>query len=132
MVNHGRVRSGGLDVSARAGALLGAFVTGMSYQPNLLSRSTRDQALITGVATATAFEWGTAMHSFLRSTADRLPDGGGSAARRVTTGAIVDASALAAGLALNAAARPREDEPARRALVRLAELKRRLDEPPRF
>jgi uncharacterized membrane protein len=120
MVNHGRVRSGGLDVSARAGALLGAFATGMSYQPNLLSRSTRDQALITGVATATAFEWGTAMHSFLRSTADRLPDGGGSVARRVTTGAIVDASALVAGLALNAAARPREDEPPRRALVRLA------------
>ncbi|MGV8964774.1 MAG: alpha/beta-hydrolase family protein [Cellulomonas sp.] len=122
MANHGRVRSGGLDVSARAGALLGAFATGMSYQPNLLSRSTRDQALITGVATATAFEWGTAMHSFLRSTADRLPGGDGSMKRRVATGMIVDASALAAGLALSVAARPQEYEPARRALVRLAGL----------
>lgn len=92
----------------------------MSYQPNLLSRSTGDQALITGVATATAFEWGTALHSFLRSTADRLPASDGSSLRRVTSGMVVDSSALTAGFALAAAARPHHDESARRALARLA------------
>ena len=43
--------SGGrLDVSARAGALLAAHANGSSYQPNLLSRASRDQAIISGVA----------------------------------------------------------------------------------
>ena len=66
--------SGGrLDVSARAGALLAAHANGSSYQPNLLSRASRDQAIISGVAAVTAFGWGTVSHSFLRSIADRLP-----------------------------------------------------------
>ena len=56
---------GGVDISARAGLLLGAASTGLSYQPNLLSRGTRDQAMISGVAAATAFGWGTTAHSFL-------------------------------------------------------------------
>ncbi|WP_165372777.1 alpha/beta-hydrolase family protein [Pengzhenrongella frigida] len=119
MTTHGRIRTGGLDISARAGFLLGAFATGVSYQPNLLSRATRDQALITGVATATAFEWGTAAHSFLRSTADRLPVGGEPLRNRAVTGAIVDASALAAGIAVCRGASPQEHESTRRALVRL-------------
>lgn len=33
-----QIYSGGLDVSARAGFLLGAYYTELSYQPNLLSR----------------------------------------------------------------------------------------------
>ena len=43
-----RIYSGGLDVSSRTGFLLGAFSSGLSYQPNLLSRGTRDQAIISG------------------------------------------------------------------------------------
>jgi len=39
---------GRLDVSARAGALLAAHANGSSYQPNLLSRASRDQAIISG------------------------------------------------------------------------------------
>jgi len=48
----GRFHIGELDISARAGFLLGAVITGMSFQPNLLSRGTRDQAVVTGVAAA--------------------------------------------------------------------------------
>ena len=119
MTNYGGILSEGLDVSARAGLLLGAYYTGMSYQPNLLSRGTRDQALITGVATASAYGWGTTAHSFLRSTADRLPLAERSLVGRVVSGVIVDVAAAAAGLAVMRALPPREHEDRRRALIRL-------------
>ena len=48
-----------LDLSAQAGILLGAFATGRSFQPNLLSRATKDQAILSGVAAATGYGWGT-------------------------------------------------------------------------
>jgi uncharacterized membrane protein len=109
-----------LDVSARAGLLLGAFCTGASYQPNLLSRATRDQAMISGIAAATAFGWGTTLHSFLRSTADRLPVSNRSDSGRILAGLVVDASTLAASLGVARALPPHEHESSRRALVRLA------------
>ena len=68
-----RFYSTGLDVSSRAGFLLGSYYTGLSLQPNLLSRGTRDQAIISGVAASVGYAWGVSAHSFLRSTADRLP-----------------------------------------------------------
>jgi len=111
---------GGVDISARAGLLLGAASTGLSYQPNLLSRGTRDQAMISGVAAATAFGWGTTAHSFLRSTADRLPLSNRSTTGRIVTGLLVDASAAAAGTAVLRAVPAREHESNRRALIRLA------------
>ena len=95
---HANFKAGRLDVSARAGVLLGAHASGTSYQPNLLSRASRDQALIAGVAASTAFAVGTATHSFLRSMADRLPRATGSTAGRVTSGLIVDGAAALAGL----------------------------------
>lgn len=76
---------GQLDVSARAGLLLAAYAAGSSTQPNLLTRGTLDQALITGLATVTSYGWGTSTHSFLRSVANRLPVGG-----PVTAGLLVD------------------------------------------
>ena len=79
MASH--LKAGWLDVSAKAGVLLGAHASGTSYQPNLLSRASRDQALIAGVSAATAYGFGTAIHSFLRSVADRLPRSDTSAAR---------------------------------------------------
>ncbi|MFZ0322624.1 MAG: alpha/beta-hydrolase family protein [Actinomycetes bacterium] len=111
---------GGVDISARAGLLLGAFSTGLSYQPNLLSRGTRDQAMITGVAAASAFGWGTTAHSFLRSTADRLPLSGRSATARVITGLAVDGAATVLGAAILRSMPAREHEDNRRALIRLA------------
>ena len=53
----------GLDVSSRSGFLLGAYYTGLSYQPNLLSRGTRDQAIVSGVAAAVGYAGGPPAHS---------------------------------------------------------------------
>ena len=115
----GSFHVGELDISARVGLLLGAYATGMSYQPNLLSRGTRDQAIITGAAAASAYGWGSTAHSFLRSTADRFPGAHESLRGRVVSGAIVDGTAFAAGLAVSRVVAPREHESMPRALVRL-------------
>jgi uncharacterized membrane protein len=120
MTENGRFHIGELDISARAGLLLGAYATGMSYQPNLLSRGTRDQAIITGVAAASAYGWGSTAHSFLRSTADRLPAADESLNGRVATGALIDGAAFLAGLAVSRLRPPQEHEPGRHALVRLS------------
>ena len=116
----GHLYTHGLDVSSRAGVLLGAYFTGASYQPNLLSRSSRDQALISGVAAASAFGWGTSTHSFLRSTADRLPWSSRSVTGRVASGLAVDAAVCAVGGAVVLLLPPDEHESSERALVRLA------------
>lgn len=120
MTDNGRFHLAELDISARAGLLLGAYATGMSYQPNLLSRGTRDQAIITGVAAASAYGWGSTAHSFLRSTADRLPTSRRSLNGRVATGALIDGAALLAGLAVSRVCPPREHESGGYALVRLS------------
>jgi len=117
---HANFKAGRLDVSARAGVLLGAHASGTSYQPNLLSRASRDQALIAGVSASTAFAVGTATHSFLRSMADRLPRATGSTVGRVTSGLIVDGAAAVAGLVTVAALKPATGESTGRSLARLA------------
>jgi uncharacterized membrane protein len=119
MTEKGRFHIGELDISARAGLLLGAYATGMSYQPNLLSRGTRDQAIITGVAAASAYGWGSTAHSFLRSSADRLPSAHESMRGRIATGALMDGAAFLAGLAVSRLRPPEEHEAGRRALARL-------------
>ncbi len=114
-----RYYSAGLDVSARAGFLLGAYSVGQSLQPNLLSRGTRDQAIISGVAASVGYAWGTSAHSFLRSTADRLPMASRSTTGRILSGVIVDAVALAAGVTVMKVVPPSEHEGSKRALLRL-------------
>ncbi len=109
-----------LDVSGRAGGLLGAFVNGLSFQPNLISRGSQGQAIISGVAASTAFGWGSASHSFLRSVANRLPGARDSRTGRVATGLLVDAAALVGGVAAARALPDRPYEPPVRALARLA------------
>ena len=103
-----------LDVSARAGLLLAAYSAGSSTQPNLLTRGTPDQALITGISTVASYGWGASMNSFLRSVADRVPIGG-----RITSGLLVDAATAAAGYGAYRALSYRQGESARRALGRL-------------
>jgi uncharacterized membrane protein len=109
----------GLDVSSRAGFLLGAFYTGLSFQPNLLSRGTRDQAIISGVAASVGYAWGSSAHSFLRSTADRMPMSSRSTAGHAASGLIVDVAAAAVGAVIMKAVPPREHESSKRALIRL-------------
>jgi len=69
MAHQSHWSGGRLDLSARAGALLAAHANGSSYQPNLLSRASRDQAIISGIAAVTAFGWGTASISLERRSA---------------------------------------------------------------
>jgi uncharacterized membrane protein len=108
-----------LDVSGRTGALLGAFANGLSFQPNLISRGSRGQAVISGVAASTAFGWGSAAHSFLRSVATHLPVDHASRRTRLVTGAAVDAVTLGACAAVAHALPAHEDERPIRALARL-------------
>lgn len=103
-----------LDLSAQAGVLLGAFMTGRSFEPNLLSRGTRDQAILSGVAAATGYGWGTSGHSLLRAVARRMGREGLGAS------VAVDAATLAATAALVSQLRPHEHERPGRALVRFA------------
>jgi uncharacterized membrane protein len=102
-----------LDLSAQAGVLLGAFMTGRSFQPNLLSRGTRDQAILSGVAAATGYGWGTSGHSLLRAVARRMGRTG------LGTSVLIDAATLAAAVAAVRSIPPVEHEPPRRALLRL-------------
>lgn len=114
-----RIRLAALDVSSRTGAVLGAFANGVSFQPNLLSRDSRGQALISGVAAASAFGWGSASHSVLRSVANRLPGARASVAGRLLSGLSVDVLAAVGGIAASRAVPARDDEPRARAVVRL-------------
>jgi len=109
------------DPAARAGTLLGAFYTGLSYQPNLLTRATRDQAVIGGVAAAVGYAWGVTGHSLLRTTVDRLLRTAPPAAGR-TAGVIVDVLAAGGGIAAVRALPVAEHESPRRSLLRLGAL----------
>ena len=72
------------------------------------------------MAAATAFGWGTTAHSFLRSTADRVPLSSRSETGRIVAGLVVDAVTVAVGLGVARALPPGDHESSRRALVRLA------------
>jgi uncharacterized membrane protein len=102
-----------LDVSARAGMLMAGFSAGRSNQPNLITRSTGDQALITGVAAASTYGMGVSAHSFLESIASRLP------INRVAGGLAVDAVATGAGLAALKALPPNGERSATQAAARV-------------
>ncbi|MEZ5184162.1 MAG: alpha/beta-hydrolase family protein [Candidatus Nanopelagicales bacterium] len=102
-----------LDLSAQSGILLGAFMVGRSLQPNLLSRGTRDQAILSGVAAATGYGWGTSGHSLLRAVARR------AGWRNLASSIAIDAVTLGVGVAATRALPAREHEKPRRALLRL-------------
>jgi uncharacterized membrane protein len=103
-----------LDLSAQAGILLGAFMTGRSFQPNLLTRSTRDQAILSGVAAASGYGWGTSAHSFLRAVARRF------GRQNLAASLMVDGIAAVAGLTAVRALPAQEHESGSRAFARLA------------
>ncbi len=102
-----------LDPSSRAGVYLAAYAAGSSTQPNLLTRGTMDQALITGIGVAITYGWGLSANSFLRSFADRLPLG------QAASGMVMDSAVAAGAAAATRALAHRPDEPARRAVGRL-------------
>ncbi len=103
-----------LDLSAQAGILLGAFMTGRSFQPNLLTRATRDQAILSGVAGASGYGWGTSAHSLLRAVARRFGKTG------LHSSLVVDTAAVAIGAAVIKTLPYQEHERPGRAFARLA------------
>lgn len=105
-----------LDHSARAGLLLAAVGVGRSYQPNLLTRNTMDQAIISGVTAAAGYGWGTSGQSLLTTIARRFTAGRPDA--RVL--AAVNTTALVGSLAALRKVPWQEHEKGSRALTRLA------------
>ena len=100
-----------LDPSSRAGLVLAAVGVGMSYQPNLLTRRSIDQGIITGVAALTGYAWGSAAHGVL----DRLGARVGGKRGHV----VGDLTVVAGSLAVGRAIAWREHEPRGRAAARL-------------
>ena len=100
-----------LDASARAGLVLAAVSVGLSYQPNLLTRRSLDQGIITGVSALAAYSWGVSVHSALDRVGERI---GGSRGR-----GFGDAAVVVGSLAVAATVPWREHEPRARAATRL-------------
>ncbi len=106
-----------MDRSASAGIIGAAFAIGRSFQPNLLTRGSTDQAIITGASSAIAYESYSAADALLTSIASRLgrTDEPSASSRLFVAGV---AGVLGAGGSF--ALRWREHEPSSRAFGRLA------------
>jgi len=106
-----------MDHAAGTGLIGAAFAVARSYQPNLLTRASRDQAIITGVTSAGAYGVFSAGDSILGAIASRFSgtEDASSRARLLVSGAV-GAAAVGAALALPW----REHEGGRRAMLRLA------------
>lgn len=108
-----------LDVSSRAGLLLGAYYTGASFQPGLLSRATRDQAIISGVAAGVGYGWGVTAHSLLSSISRKISRTDEDVEPGPAVGTVVDLLATACGAAAVRALPAREHDSTKRSLLRL-------------
>lgn len=118
----GRLLTGG-DPVERAAALTSTTVAGMSFCPGLLPRSGLDQALATGIVSATQHgmvmtsQSGCAALARLIAPDDGTPSG---RVRNLAAQAAVNAGVAAAGAGVARLLTPRDGEPLRRALVRTA------------
>lgn len=106
----------GMDHPARTGLIGAALALGRSFQPNLLTRGTTDQAIISGATTAMAYG--------LFSTGDAVVDALASritgASRPSSPARIAVASGIAAlGASTLVGFSWREHEPRSRAMIRL-------------
>lgn len=105
-----------MDHAAGTGIIGAAFAVARSYQPNLLTRASRDQAIITGVTSAGAYGVFSAGDSVFGAIASRISrtEEAGSSSRLAVAGLT---GAVSAGVAL---ALPwQEHESSRRAIGRL-------------
>lgn len=105
-----------MDHAAGTGLIGAAFAVARSYQPNLLTRASRDQAIITGVTSAGAYGVFSAGDSLLGAIASRVSrsDEPSSKARLAVAG-LVGAASIGAALTVPW----REHESSRRAIGRL-------------
>jgi len=105
-----------MDHSAGAGLIGAAFAIARSFQPNLLTRGSTDQAVITGVTAASAYGVFSAGDAIINAAASRIS----RSEHPATSSRLVAASMVgAAGAATAIALRWREHEPPKRAVVRL-------------
>ena len=105
-----------MDRSASAGIIGAAFAIGRSFQPNLLTRGSTDQAIITGTSSGIAYQIFSAADSLLAATASRL---GRTDEPSATSRLVVAGASAAAGLGAAYALKWREHEPDIRAIGRL-------------
>ena len=106
-----------MDHSSRAGLFGSAFAVGRSYQPNLLTRGSVDQAIVTGTTAAAAYGVLSAGSSALTAVASRVSrsESPSVIARLLVAGAVGSAAAGA-----SVALAWREHESSHRAVGRLA------------
>jgi hypothetical protein len=106
-----------MDHPARTGLIGAGLALGRSFQPNLLTRGTTDQALISGVTTAMAYGLFSTGDAIVDSLAARITgDSDPGAAPRVAVAAGVGALGLATFLGFHW----KEHESRPRAAIRLA------------
>ena len=105
-----------MDRSASAGLIGAAMAIGRSFQPNLLTRGSTDQAIITGTSSGIAYQIYGAADAVLTSVASRLGRTDEPSAR---SRLIVAGVAGAVGLGASYALKWKEHEPDVRAIGRL-------------
>jgi len=99
------------DSSSKIGLIVASLALGSSFQPNLLTRATRDQAIITGLSTAAGYAVGTSGGALLRSLGRHT---------FVGDSVVFELAAAGIGIATVAKLPAREHEADPRAAVRLA------------
>lgn len=106
----------GMDHPARTGLIGAALALGRSFQPNLLTRGTTDQAIISGATTALAYGLFSTGDSVVDALASRI-----TGATRPSVGARLAVAGAIAGLGATTLGgfAWREHEPRSRALIRL-------------
>ena len=105
-----------MDHAAGTGIIGAAFAVARSYQPNLLTRASRDQAIITGVTSAGAYGVFSAGDSILGAIASRISRSEEASPRaRLLVAGVTGAASAGAALAVPW----REHEGGRRAVGRL-------------
>lgn len=109
-----------MDPAARAGLLLGAFSTGLSYQPNLLSRATRDQAILSGIGATVGYAWATTHHSTVTALSRKLTGARDGQPTNAAVAMALEAAVVAGGAAALRALPAQERQSPRHALGRLA------------
>jgi uncharacterized membrane protein len=127
VLEYGARRVGGYfagdDTVERTAALLATASVGVSFEPGLLPRGGTDQAIVTGIVTASQYGLVVTSQSLYASLARLIArDDGtrGGAMRSAAAQAVVSAGVAATGAALHQLLPQRHGEPLRRAVVRNA------------
>lgn len=116
-------RAAGTDTAERTAALLSTASIGASFEPGLLPRSSLDQAVVTGLVSATQYGVTVTSQSVCSAVARRIARDDGTrsgAVRSAGAQAVLGAGVALAGLAVHRLLPQRRGEALRRAMVRNA------------